>query len=483
MIFSSPIYIYIYLPLAIILYFSAQKIKWLGLFPIVVLSFCFYAYWKPPYLLVLLLSIVVNYSLGQAISSLSTNITFESSRRRSLYYIGLFFNILLLCYFKYTNFGIDIINNIFGCNIEKLNIILPIGISFYTFQQIAYISDVFHLKHDPKNDSLSAYSLFIGFFPQAIAGPIVHHKEMMPQFFNPHNRVLRKKNIYRGILFFSFGLFKKIVIADNIAPVANFCFSEISILTFNEALIGSIAYTLQLYFDFSGYCDMAIGSALFFNIKLPYNFNSPYKATSVQDFWRRWHMTLSRWLRDYIYIPLGGNRKGTPRLLLNLFLTFLIGGIWHGAGFTFIFWGVLHGSAVCIHRVFKSIVNITVNIYVSRIITFIFIVIAWIPFRADNASQVKKFFDALCFQSGIGVTDNFISGVSEKFMFAPSLSVICIVGIALLFTVFFMPNSQDIIKKYWKSKILFFYASVLLSVGLVFVLMPNYVQEFIYFNF
>lgn len=228
---------------------------------------------------------------------------------------------------------------------------------------------------------------------------------------------------------------------------------------------------------------MAIGSALFFNIKLPYNFNSPYKATSVQDFWRRWHMTLSRWLRDYIYIPLGGNRKGTPRLLLNLFLTFLIGGIWHGAGFTFIFWGVLHGFAVCIHRVFKSIVNITVNIYISRIITFIFIVIAWIPFRADNTSQVKKFFDALCFQSGIGVTDKFIAGVSEKFMFTPSLTVICIVGIILLFTVFFMPNSQDIIKKYWKSKILFFYASVLLSVGLIFVLMPNYVQEFIYFNF
>lgn len=211
MIFSSPIYIYVYLPFAIILYFSAQKIKWLGFFPIVVLSFCFYAYWKPPYLLVLLLSIVVNYSLGQAISSLSTDIAFEALRRKILYYIGLFFNILLLCYFKYTNFGINIINNIFGYNIEKLDIMLPIGISFYTFQQIAYISDVFHHKHDPKNDNFSAYSLFIGFFPQAIAGPIVHHKEMMPQFFNPHNHVLRKKNIYRGILFFSFGLFKKLL--------------------------------------------------------------------------------------------------------------------------------------------------------------------------------------------------------------------------------------------------------------------------------
>ena len=236
------------------------------------------------------------------------------------------------------------------------------------------------------------YCLFVTFFPQLIAGPIVHHKEMMPQFANVRNKIINYKNIALGLFIFSIGLFKKVVIADSFAVWATNGFDKALVLNLFEAWATSLSYTFQLYFDFSGYCDMAIGAALLFNIKLPINFNSPYKALNIQDFWRRWHITLSRFLRDYIYIPLGGNRKGRLRTYANLMATFIIGGIWHGAGWTFVFWGFLHGVALVIHRIWSEL-GFKMNKILAWFITFNFINITWVFFRAkdwDDALKVLK---------------------------------------------------------------------------------------------
>ncbi|MGB6019807.1 MAG: MBOAT family O-acyltransferase, partial [Sulfurimonadaceae bacterium] len=262
------------------------------------------------------------------------------------------------------------------------------AISFFTFQQIAYLVDSYR-GETAEYDFLN-YALFVTFFPQLIAGPIVHHAEMMPQFASKWNLVKNYKNIATGLFIFSIGLFKKVVIADTFAKWATAGFDHAETLNLLEAWATSLSYTFQLYFDFSGYTDMAIGAALLFNIKLPINFNSPYKALDIQDFWRRWHITLSRFLRDYIYIPLGGNRKGSFRTYNNLLATFILGGIWHGAGWTFVFWGLLHGMALVVHRFWKSI-GFTMPNILAWFITFNFINIAWVFFRArewDDAIKV-----------------------------------------------------------------------------------------------
>ena len=265
----------------------------------------------------------------------------NSFAKKSILIIGITLNLFLLGYFKYANFFIENINIAFNFNANPTNLLLPLAISFFTFQQIAYLVDSY--KKETNEYSFLNYALFVSFFPQLIAGPIVHHKEMMPQFMNVSNKVKNYRNIAMGLFIFSIGLFKKVVIADTFAVWATQGFDVASTLNLFEAWATSLSYTFQLYFDFSGYTDMAIGLALLFNIRLPINFNSPYKATNIQDFWRRWHISLSTWLRDYLYIPLGGSRK--LRNYLNLLIVFLIGGIWHGAGWTFIVWGAMHALA------------------------------------------------------------------------------------------------------------------------------------------
>ncbi|MDN5089969.1 MBOAT family O-acyltransferase, partial [Aliarcobacter butzleri] len=297
------------------------------------------------------------------------------------------FNLGLLGYFKYTDFFLDNFNGIFGTNIPLPHIILPLGISFFTFTQIAFLVDAY--KQEAKEYSLINYMLFVTYFPHLLAGPILHHKEMMPQFASKYNWVKNYRNIALGLFIFSIGLFKKVVIADTFAIWANAGFDTATTLNLIEAWATSLSYTFQLYFDFSGYTDMAIGISLMFNIKLPINFNSPYKALSIQDFWRRWHMTLSRFLRDYLYIPLGGNRKGNIRTYVNLITTFLLGGLWHGAGWTFIIWGLLHGIALAIHRLWQSL-GFRMNKILAWFITFNFINITWIFFRAKDFESAMK---------------------------------------------------------------------------------------------
>jgi len=274
--------------------------------------------------------------------------------------------------------------------VGALHLALPLAISFFTFQQISYLVDSY--KEGNKQYNLLNYSLFITFFPQLIAGPIVHHKEMMPQFSKVSNTFKNYENIASGVFIFSIGLFKKIILADTFAVWATAGFDHASTLNLLEAWVTSLSYTFQLYFDFSGYTDMAIGIALLFNIKLPVNFNSPYKATSIQDFWRRWHITLSRFLKNYIYIPLGGNRHGTYKTYTNLLTTFILGGLWHGASWLFVFWGALHGIALIIYHLWQRI-GIRLPRYLAWFITFNFINISWIFFRSkewDDAIRILK---------------------------------------------------------------------------------------------
>lgn len=387
LLFNSYEFIFIFLPITFFIYFYLNK-KRLGDVAkgfLVCSNLFFYAWWNVYYLPILIISVVFNYFIGR----LLLNENLKICKKRVLI-IGIVCNVAFLAYFKYSDFLIQNFNAISGSKINLLHISLPLALSFVTFQQIAYLVDSYHIN--TKENSFLNYSLFITFFPQLIAGPIVHHKEMMPQFANKFNLIKNYKNIATGLFIFSIGLFKKVVIADTFSLWATDGFDVAKTLNFFEAWATSLSYTFQLYFDFSGYCDMAIGLALMFNIKLPINFNSPYKALDIQDFWHRWHITLSRFLRDYIYIPLGGNKEGRRRTYINLMIVFLIGGLWHGAAWTFVFWGFLHGAAIIIHRIWKTL-NYKLNKILAWFITFNFINITWVFFRArswDDAIKILK---------------------------------------------------------------------------------------------
>ena len=329
-----------------------------------------------------------NYAVGHGVSKLATG---SSARKKNLLVFGIITNILLLGYFKYSDFFISNTNILFNTDYNLLYLALPLAISFFTFQQIAYITDSYKGRISEYN--FMNYALFVTFFPQLIAGPIVHHREMMPQFDALKNNGINYENIAKGIFIFSIGLFKKVVIADTFASWANYGFADPYILNLLEAWVASLSFGFQLYFDFSGYTDMAIGLALLFNIKLPVNFRSPYKALDIQDFWRRWHITLSHFLRDYISLPLK-RRKVT--LHANILLTFLISGIWHGAGWTFIIWGFLHGMALVILDIWKKF-GFKLPIIFAWLITFMFLNVTRIFFRADNASEALHILHTMLF--------------------------------------------------------------------------------------
>lgn len=387
LLFNSYEFIFIFLPITFFVYFYLNK-KRLGDVAkgfLVCSNLFFYAWWNIYYLPILIISVIFNYFIGRLLLNENLKIC-----KKQVLIIGIVCNVAFLAYFKYSDFLIQNFNAISGSKINLLHISLPLALSFVTFQQITYLVDSYHMN--TKENSFLNYSLFITFFPQLIAGPIVHHKEMMPQFANKFNLIKNYKNIATGLFIFSIGLFKKVVIADTFSLWATDGFDIAKALNFFEAWATSLSYTFQLYFDFSGYCDMAIGLALMFNIKLPINFNSPYKALDIQDFWHRWHITLSRFLRDYIYIPLGGNREGRRRTYINLMIVFLIGGLWHGAAWTFVFWGFLHGAAIVIHRIWKAL-NYKLNKILAWFITFNFINITWVFFRArswDDAIKILK---------------------------------------------------------------------------------------------
>lgn len=392
MLFNSYGFILFFFPLIITGYFFLNKFHYhkLAILFIFLSSLFFYGYWNPIYLPLILISILVNYYIGKSINK------FHFKQKKLWLIGGIIFNVGLLAYYKYSDFFISNINFLTNADISLLKVILPLGISFFTFTQIAFLVDAYQEKIKELN--LLNYSLFVTFFPHLLAGPIIHHSEMMPQFSDTSNKILNYRNLVIGLMVFSIGLFKKVCIADILAEWVNNGYTRYEYLSSLEAWLLSFSYTFQLYFDFSGYTDMAIGCSLMLNIKLPENFNSPYKAINIQDFWRRWHMTLSRWLRNYIYIPLGGNRNSEIVTHCNLIFTFLIGGFWHGAGWTYIIWGLLHGFAISVHRVWKK-VNIQLPKIISWLLTLLFINFTWIFFRAESLSQacvlLKKMFQPI----------------------------------------------------------------------------------------
>lgn len=489
MLFNSYLFILLFLPVTFISYFLLSKFKnaKFAQYFLISASFFFYGYWNTAYLPIIIISIIFNYYFGKILSKNEMNNIFLIFSKKYFLLVGLFVNILLLAFFKYTDFFIENINLI-GGSMNQLNLLLPLAISFFTFQQIAYLVDKYNSKIQDKG--FANYTLFISFFPQLIAGPIVHHSEMMPQFANPNNSVLNYKNIASGLFIFTIGLVKKVIIADSFANYANGGFEAAANLNLIEAWMTSLSYTFQLYFDFSGYADMAIGIALLFNIKLPINFNSPYKAINIQEFWRRWHMTLSRFMRDYIYIPLGGNRSSEIRICINILITFLIGGLWHGAGWTFLFWGLLHGSALVVNRIWHTL-PFRMWKWLSWFITFNFVNIAWIFFRAPNWNDATLVLSSM-FRLENLVLPRFIfkyinsfegltirsGGILANMHHASSLETVWIVvGFALVLG-FKNSNHQMVHTK--RNAISYIYIGLLLFFALISI---NAKSEFLYFNF
>jgi len=381
MLFNSYEFLFAFLPLTLSIYFLLNRYEWISTAKLYLLgaSLFFYGWWNVNYLLLILSSIAINFIMSSAI--LNCEALGQKSRKKHLFISALVFNLGLLIYFKYTDFFITTGNTLFNNNWPLVHLALPLAISFFTLQQIAFLVDAYEgvvTKPSPLD-----YGLFVAFFPQLIAGPIVHHREMLPQFYNLKNRFIDYENFTKGVCLFILGLFKKIVIADTFANWVNSGFSNTEQLTFFDAWIASFSYTFQLYFDFSGYTDMALGIALMFNIVLPTNFNSPYQACNIIDFWRRWHMTLSRFLKNYLYIPLGGNRKGSLRRYNNLMITMLIGGLWHGAAWIFVIWGGIHGIGLVNNHYWRKC-EIYIPRWLSWGMTFGLVTIAFVPFRAEN---------------------------------------------------------------------------------------------------
>lgn len=486
MLFNSYEFIFFFLPITFFIYFYLNKKRLTEISKgfLVFASLFFYSWWNIAYLPLILISMLFNYVIGNQLSRYEKKK--KCCSKKSLLTIGIIVNLGLLGYFKYSDFFIENYNTVFDTDISLLHLALPLAISFYTFQQIAYLVDSY--RNETKEYDFLNYAVFVTFFPQLIAGPIVHHSEMMPQFANVHNKVKNYHNIALGLFIFSMGLFKKVVIADSFAVWATNGFDVAEKLDMIQAWITSLSYTFQLYFDFSGYTDMAIGIALLFNIKLPINFNSPYKATSIQDFWRRWHMTLSRFLKDYVYIPLGGNRKGEIRTYTNLFATFLLGGIWHGAGWTFVLWGALHGLALMIHRFWQKL-GFKMHTLLAWFITFNFLNITWVFFRAkefDDAIKVLKSMftgtlilpapltSKLSFLTEWGVT--FGGGWINDIKNDPKIAIWITLGFILIL---FFKNSMQLRDKF-KPNIVYMITTTLFFLS-IFLLYRK--SEFIYFNF
>lgn len=400
------------------------------------LSLLFYGWWSPKYLLLLLPFILFDFVLAKSISKWRER---NTAYAKILLSIGVVLNLGALCYFKYANFFVNNINTLFGADYFLAGIVLPIGISFYTFQKVAFLIDVYYGK--VRTFKLLDYALFVTFFPQLIAGPIVHHSEMMPQF-NRTDPI--PPNYYPlGLTFFSIGLAKKVLLADTAALYASPHFNAVA----NGATIdlitawgAALAYTAQLYFDFSAYSDMAIGIGLLFGIRLPINFNSPYQAASIVEFWNRWHITLSRFLRDYLYIPLGGNRKGPRRRYINLMLTMVLGGFWHGAGWTFVIWGLLHGFYLVVNQGWTRLCTLwrltgqnRVKRKAYQLLTFFAVVVAWVFFRSADLPTAGNILSSM---AGLhGMNKEVLSGEGGMaFLVASTL---------LLFS-FYAPNTQQV---------------------------------------
>ncbi|MFW8592036.1 MBOAT family O-acyltransferase [Glaciecola sp. 2405UD65-10] len=459
MLFNSIEFIFFFLPITLFVFFAVAKYKGneAAIFALVAASLFFYGWWNPSYLIILIGSMLLNYKLGGLLNK---------NRNKSLLIFGISLNLALIIYYKYAGFMANNWNFLTGSSLSFGEILLPLAISFFTFQQIAYLVDSY--KGITSEYKFLHYALFVSFFPQLIAGPIVHHKQMLPQFSSNTRYQLNTNHLKIGLSIFAIGLFKKTVLADGVAVYATPVFTMVDSgqdVDMLSAWGGALAYTLQLYFDFSGYSDMAIGLARIFGIVLPLNFYSPYKATSISEFWRRWHITLSTFLRDYIYIALGGNRNGKIKRYTNLFITMLLGGLWHGAGWNFIIWGALHGSYLIVNHGWRSLLERVPFLGFTRIktlswlITFLAVVVGWVFFRATTLDGALSMLASMVGANGIELPNAIMSrlggaaellqgfGIQAGNTGGSAFILTWIWIICLMFIAICMPNVQDIFAK------------------------------------
>ncbi|MSR78365.1 MAG: MBOAT family protein [Candidatus Omnitrophica bacterium] len=400
MLFNSFEFIFFFLPVTyfVFIYLHQKGSVQSALGWLLGASLFFYAWWNPKYLVIMLASIAFNFIVGRLL--IRCHASSKLLLKRVVFFMAIGVNLSLIGYYKYGFFFIRNVNALFGTSLVMESVVMPIAISFFTFQQISYLADVYRGELGPIR--FLHYSLVVTFFPHLIAGPIVHYRELVPQFAD-QKLLIRFRDIAIGLTIFVIGLFKKVVLADTISVYAQDAFDAAALgqsLDFFKAWGGILSFTFQIYFDFSGYSDMAIGLGRLFGIKLPVNFNSPYKAVSIIDFWRRWHITLSQFLLHYVYIPLGGNRTGPGRRYLNLMVTMLLGGLWHGAGWTFVLWGGLHGIYLVVNHAWEKIGKNLGNAAFGRIVTFFAVVLAWVLFRADSLPSAVYFFKSLAGSHG-----------------------------------------------------------------------------------
>ena len=457
----------------IFILFSFRAIAWL-----VIASLLFYGYWDYHYVPLLMFSIIMNFGVGRQIEL--------RDGKRIWLLAGIIFNIALLGYFKYTDFFLGTVNTLLGKEQFLLpHIVLPLGISFFTFTQTAYLVDAY--RGETRNKSFLTYCEFVTIFPHLIAGPIIEHKTMIPQFLRPDTFRINWRNLACGLVIFVMGLFKKSVIADELAVWCSYIFSHIDTLTFLEAWIGALAYTFQLYFDFSGYSEMAIGLGLMFNLRFPINFNSPYKAASMIDFWRRWHMTLGLWVKKYLYIPLGGNRQGKWKQMRNLFASMVIIGLWHGAGWTYVIWGGMHGLFLMINHQWRRL-DIHIPHTIAWAITFLCVVFCWVIFRADNIHNGLAMIGTMLDISTFALPDeeryvDAFSGVGVHFIhwgMPKLLHQILLIFLILFILVLKAKNPLQMMETFapnWK------WFVVILFMGIAALCQMNSYTEFLYFQF
>ena len=452
MLFNSFTFIFLFLPVSLLGYLliGAWRWNWAAAW-LVGVSLTFYAYWDPRYLPLLLISAIVNFFAGRGLAEFTPG---KMQRHRLLLALSIAFNLLLLGYFKYANFFVANLAVLTGLDFAIRKIILPLGVSFFTFTQIAFLVDTY--RGEAREPKFIHYLLFVTYFPHLIAGPILHHKEMMPQFSQVETYRFNPGNLVTGSVIFIIGLFKKAVLADGVATYVAPVFDAATKgkhFLMQDAWGGALAYTFQLYFDFSGYCDMAIGASLMFGIALPLNFDSPYKSRSIVEFWRRWHMTLSRFLRDYLYIPLGGSRKGSLRRYLNLFITMLLGGLWHGAGWPFVIWGALHGIYLAINHAFSAArarlgpaAPSRVSSVASWLLTFLAVIVGWVFFRADSWDAALRILAGMADMTPCGAQDG-CAADAGFFHALPGQVVLVWAWCALLLIIsVFSPNTQEIMR-------------------------------------
>lgn len=487
MLFNSYIFIFLFFPLTLIGYFGLNyaRLYQPALIYLVGMSLWFYGYNNIYYLIILIVSIIINYSIVTCMNHFSSLII----RKLSLW-TGILLNIGILFYFKYYDFFIDNINIALKTDLPFLRLALPLGISFYTFQQLSYVIDSY--KKECAHYSFLEYSAYVSYFPQLIAGPIVYHSELIPQLQNKENKKLNFCNLSKGIYAFALGLAKKVLIADTFSKIVTIGYGNIGGLNTTSTLLTMVCYSLQIYFDFSGYCDMAYGMGYMMNIKLPFNFNSPYKAQSINDFWDRWHMTLTRFFTKYIYIPLGGSRKGNARTYCNVMLVFLVSGLWHGANWTFILWGAVHGIFSVFEKMVKK-ARLNFPRVIKTVITFMLVTLAWSLFRAASVTEAALLWKQL-FCGGFGgiyqpITDKFQDLVEISFLYraglgglitaCPWLPVVLFTGIILI-ACFTMKNTQE------KTSCLKLTNRKFLTVVLLMtwsIMSLSEISEFLYFNF